>query len=152
MTVREMVSKAIPDGAFLRRDRENALFITNAPAKGEIAPLYDFIVEINGPMARIHIKPSSMERISNALDLPDSILSHELTRFKETSPEAAQLFSDILKALDNPPGADFDSLDRRVRRAAAVAMRSGGGDGLYHCAKALSELENIMKNETEERK
>ena len=28
MTAREMVSWAIPDGAFLRRDRENALFIT----------------------------------------------------------------------------------------------------------------------------
>jgi hypothetical protein len=142
MTIREMVAGFIPDGAFLRRDRGRGLYVTDAPARGGMAVPAGFRVESDGRLAHIYIDDRAMEEIAGRLELSSDALSEELERFRGGSREAAELFSDILKALEAPGGADIAGLDRRVRQAAAVALRAGGGEGLYYCARALAELKN----------
>ena len=152
MTIRDMVAGFIPRGAFLRRDRGRALYVTDAPAKGGLGCMARFFAETDGVIAHIYIVPQTMEDIAGELELSDDALSEELKRFRGGSPEAAALFSDILKDLEAPAGADITGLDRRLRQAAAVALRAGGGQGLYFCARALAKLKKTAEIQREVRK
>lgn len=135
MEFREYVRGALPQGAFLRRDRGDALYITDAPRRGWIGPLSGFSVEICGPFAKISPLGGTMARCDYA---PDR-LALELSRMKGASPEALILFIECLKCAEAPDSGAYGRCDRRLRQAAARAMRAGGGEGLYYCALALAE-------------
>lgn len=135
MELRKYVRGALPQGAFLRRDRGDALYITDAPRLGWEGNLEGFSVEIRGALARISPLAGTMTRCDYA---PDR-LAMELSGMKGASPEALGLFIECLKCAEAPEAGTYARLDRRLRQAAARAMRAGGGDGLYYCALALAE-------------
>lgn len=135
MELREYVRGALPQGAFLRRDRGDALYITDAPRLGWNGPLTGFSVEICGSLARITPLAGAMTRCDYAPDM----LAQELSGMKGASQEALELFVECLKCVEAPDRGTYGRCDRRVRQAAAKALRAGGGEGLYYCALALSE-------------
>ena len=139
MTLRDRVRAALPEGAFLKRDRGDALYVTDAPRKGGVADIPGFCVKVQGDIARIFVDAGKLETLSRELGFAPDALADELSGFTGGSPGAAQLFSDILKSLEAGDGG-YEELDRRLRQLAAVALRAGGGEGLYYCAMALAEL------------
>lgn len=135
MELRDYVRSALPQGAFLRRDRGDALYITDAPRLGWTGPLSGFSVEIRGPLARISPLAGTMACCDYA---PDR-LARELSGMKGTSPEALGLFIECLKCVEAPDIGAYGRCDRKLRQAAAKGLRAGGGEGLYYCALALAE-------------
>ena len=135
MELREYVRGALPQGASLRRDRGDALYITDAPRLGWTGPLSGFSVEICGPLARLSPLAGTMERCDYA---PDR-LALELSGMKGASQEALELFTECLKCAEAPDRGAYARCDRKLRQAAAKALRAGGGEGLYYCALALAE-------------
>lgn len=135
MDMRAMAAAHLPEGAFLRRDRGSALYVTNAPAKGWSGEIPGFSVEITGAIAHIAPLGETMEKCGYA---PDRF-ADELERFRGASAEALEIFIECVKCAESPDEAQFAKCDRRVRQAAAKALRSGGGEGLYYCALALAE-------------
>ena len=133
--LRALVAAQLPQDAFLRRDRGNALYVTNAPAKGWSGEIDGFLVEADGAIARITPDYGTMQRCGYASDR----LAQELERFRGASPEVLEIFTACMKCAEAPDGAAYDKCDRALRQAAAVAMRNGGGEGLYYCALALAE-------------
>lgn len=135
MDLRKTVCAHLPEGAFLRRDRGDALYVTNAPSKGWSGDIPGFSVELNGNIARVSILPETMTLCCFEGDR----LARELVRFKGTSPEAAAIFNECMKCVEAPERILLEKCDRRLRQSAAMALRSGGYDGLYYCALALAE-------------
>ena len=136
--MREILRAALPEKAFLRRDRGDALFISNAPA---IAPVVDpvpgFVFLVDGKLLRILPEPRWMQKWEET-EPPDH-LSESLIRFRGAEPEqeALVLFVRGLKLLDMGAGApanEIDAFDRAVRQLAAAALRRGSGGGLYALA------------------
>ena len=133
--LRDMVSAHLPEGAFLRRDRGDGLYVTNAPAKGWQGDIPGFKVEIIGSIARMTVLPETIEKCGY---MPDG-LARELERFKGSSPDAAKIFCECMKCVEAPDTVQWVKCDRMLRQAAAKALREGGGEGLYYCALALAE-------------
>ena len=126
MDLRALAVAQLPEGAFLRRDRGAALFVTNAPAKGWQGEIDGFSVENDGALA--HLTPDA--QTMQACDFEPDRLALELERFKGASDEAVAIFAACMKCADAPDEATFEKCDRLLRQAAAKAMRSGGGEGL----------------------
>lgn len=136
---RQILAPLIPGRAFLRRDRDAALFITNAP---RIAPDPAFenavreagfiTAEENGLM-RISPGPAWLLNLEAEYPAPPDHLSGTLLRFKGEAPvpEAMALFALGLRILDGDPP---DNYEDRLRRCAAVCLRKHAGGGLYACA------------------
>ena len=133
--LRALVAAQLPGGAFLRRDRGTALYVTNAPAKGWQGKIDGFSVEQNGALARLTPDAGTMQACGFA---PDR-LAVELERFRGASDAATVIFAACMKCAEAPDETGFDRCDRMLRQAAAQAMRAGGGEGLYYCALALAE-------------
>lgn len=142
--LRGAVAAAMPEGAFLRRDRGDALYITNAPAKGWNGPPEGFRAEINGATARLFPTAALME----ACDLEPDRLAYELRPFRGASDEALKLFAACVKCAENPEEAVYMKCDRMLRQSAAKALREGGGEGLYYCALALAEAGRRLNEKT----
>ncbi len=135
MDIRAAVAACLPDEAFLRRDRGSGLYVTNAPAKGWAGEIPGFSVEVSGAIAHISVLPETMETCGYE---PDR-LALELERFRGASEEALEIFTECVKCIEAPDDVQWMKCDRRVRQAAAKALRCGGGEGLYYCALALAE-------------
>lgn len=135
MDLRKLVRPYLPEDAFLRRDRGNGMYVTNAPAKGWSGTVPGFSVEVKGAVACISILPETM----CSCDFEPDRLATELERFKGHSDNAAFIFMECMKCVEAPDNVEYEKCDRRVRQAAATAMRTGGGEGLYYCALALAE-------------
>lgn len=135
MNLRDTARAALPAGAFLKRDRGGAMYITNAPAMGWSGEIEGFRVETEGGMARLYITSELMQKCDFA---PDA-LARELLRFTGASDESTALFARCMKCAEAPEAAGYAKCDRLLRQAAAAALREGGGDGLYYCALALAE-------------
>lgn len=133
--MREYVASCLPEGAFLRRDRGGAMYVTNAPAKGWRGDIPGFVVETDGALAHITPDADTMRKCGYEGDA----LARELGRFRGASEEALRIFAACMKCAEAPDGAAYEKCDRLVRQAAAVALRKGGGEGLYYCALALAE-------------
>lgn len=133
--LRAYVAARLPDGAFLRRDRGDAMYVTNAPAKGWRGDIPGFTVETEGALAHISPDADTMQKCGYEGDA----LARELCRFRGASDEALSIFAACMKCAEAPDERAFAACDRRVRQAAAAALREGGGEGLYYCALALAE-------------
>jgi len=154
--LRAAASAALPPGAFLRRDRGDALFITNAPridlrADRAVALLREagFTCVGSGGLLRLWPAETWLTRLEQAAPDPPDDLCRSLIRFRGMSPDGAslQLFALGLRCLDGGEGAA--RFDRLLRQRAAQCLRESAmnpddhprGGGLYACALLDHELE-----------
>lgn len=149
--MRAQLNSLLPEKAFLRRDRGDALFISNAPAFDPgLRELPGFHAEIQGKLMRILPDVSWIERIEE----PDSgdHFSSTLLRFRGQEPDIAnlKLFALGVKLLEEPSAmtwSDGIAYDRMLRQRAAVALRGGCGGALYACALLNSKILHYYKGE-----
>ncbi len=142
MNLRARVRAVIPESAFLRRDRGNALYVTDAPRYGFAGAVPGFRTEAGKGLLRLYIK----EEILRACAFSPDDVADTLARFEDLSAteEALFLFTEGLKLLEAPDAAGYLAYDKKVRQAAAVALRTGRGGGLSACARLLSEVKRRM--------
>lgn len=140
--LRALAAAQLPEGAFLRRDRGDALYVTNAPAKGWSGNIEGFTVVTDGILARL----TPDEHTIKTCDFAPDRLAHELERFNGFSDEAIAIFTACVKCAEAPDEIAFEKCDRMLRQAAAKAMRGGGGDGFYYCALALAEARRRLND------
>ena len=138
--LREAARGALPSGAFLRRDRGDALFITDAPRHRpqkdweQILSNVGFDCELNQGMLRLYPSAAWLESLSARFSVPPDAFCASALRFasRPTETDSLRLFALGVRILDGESGAE--AYDRLLRRRMAVCLRSGGGGGLYACA------------------
>jgi hypothetical protein len=138
--MRENLRAALPERAFIRRDRGEYLFISNAPVfDAEIETLPGFLVFPAGKLIAILPDSGAVSRIEAHFEAMDD-LSASLQRFRgtEADPANIRLFSAGLKLLDtgeSVPENEVRAFERNLRQRSALALRGGcSGGGLYACA------------------
>ena len=136
--LRSELRPLLPERAFLKRDRGDALLITNAPALG-LAPdrLPGCIVENRGMLLCILPDALWIAESDAAIPEPPDHLSRTLLFFRgvEADPDNLRLFARIAKLMDAQPSpGEIEACDRALRNRAALALRGGCGGGLYACA------------------
>ena len=128
----------LPERAFLKRDRGDALLITNAPALG-LAPevLPGCILETCGTLMRILPDAQWVAEYEARFPEPPDHLSRTLLRFRGVAADMdkLRLFARGAKLMDaqSSPG-EIEAWERTLRNHAALALRGGCGGGLYACA------------------
>jgi len=146
--MRATIRAALPERAFLRRDRGRALYITNAPAfDPDVCAVEGFQVRRQDGLALIHPEPTWMSELEDAFPRATSDLSATLLRFRgwAATTEALELFCAGIKLQEmgkSAPEAEIEAFDRALRQMAARALRGGiAPGGLY----ALSLLDAMLK-------
>ena len=128
----------LPERAFLKRDRGDALLISNAPAFGCTPErLPGCIVENRGMLLCILPDAQWIAEYEAAIPEPPDHLSRTLLFFRgvEADPDNLRLFARIAKLMDAQPSpGEIEACDRALRNRAALALRGGCGGGLYACA------------------
>lgn len=153
--LREAAAAALPAGAFLRRDRGDALFVTDAPrisARMDWAgPLFEtgFYCTGSGGLLRLWPAEIWLTRLEAACPEPPDALCQSLLRFRGHIPdgESLKLYAFGMRCLDGGDGAA--RFDRQLRQRAAACLRLNAmnpsdptrGGGLYACALLDHELE-----------
>ena len=135
MDLRSLALSQLPEGASLKRDRGGAMYLTDAPRRGWNGVAVGFTVEMCGALAKLTPDGSTMQQC----DFVPDRLAKELSGMKGASSEAIELFAECMKCVEAPDKNTLEKLDKNLRRAAALAMGAGGGEGLYYCALALAE-------------
>lgn len=135
--MRSHVQACLPDRAFLRRDRGDCLFITNAPVFApEIEGVPRFIEFSEGALMRLLPDVSWIRCCENAP--PADHLSASLERFRghEIDIDGLKLFAQGAKLLENNPSVgEIHRFDQALRQRSALALRGACfGGGLYVCA------------------
>ena len=142
--LRAIARAALPPKAFLRRDRGDALFVTNAPAFApELRAVPGFEAERRGELMYLLPEGSWVRRWERRFRQPPDALCASLARFRDAPPdrENLALFARGAKLLDGHASPEeLAACDRAVRQRAAFALRGGCGGGLYACAILLSML------------
>ncbi len=143
--LRAQARTALPPRAFLKRDRGDALFVTNAPAFApELREVPGFLAERRGALLYLLPEPAWLLRWERRFREPPDALCESLARFKGMPPdrENLSLFARAAKLLDGHPSpGEVEALDRELRQRAAVALRGGCGGGLYAAAILLHMLD-----------
>ena len=141
--IREAAKSALPVGAFLRRDRGEALFVTDAPRRLQksdwTAPGFDCTIEKG--LAFLTPGPAWLHALEAAYPTPPDHLCATLMRFRGTpSPDALRLFAMGVKRLDGGP--HDAAFERKLRQLAAVSLRKHDHcGGLYACALLRYKIE-----------
>lgn len=136
--LREAAAACLPERAFLRRDRGDALFISNAPRlfpeKNWIERFSDAGFEGSEKNSMLRLRPSEkwLKELEK-MNAPDP-LSESFSGFSglPIDPESIALFALGARILDGDN--TIPGYEKRLRQRAAVCLRSGGGGGLYACA------------------
>ena len=138
--LRAAVEAQLPPGAFLKRDRGEALFVTDAarrcPGEDWIARFAQFGFVCRERDGLTFLTPGNawLARLEDEFPDPPDHLSATLSRFRgiEAEGEILRLFALGVKALDG--GESPERFDRLLRQRAAVCLREKVGGGLYGCA------------------
>lgn len=138
--LRERLRPLLPERAFLRRDRGDALFVTNAPALSGDPSLQTaleaagFLCETRGSLLRIAPDPDLLLALEQAHS-PCDFLSMSLTRLRGRTPcaEALALFAQGIRLLEHAAPSDTEVYVRRTHQLAALCLRKNLG-GAYACA------------------
>lgn len=140
--MRARARAALPERAFLRRDRGDCLLVTNAPVfDSAFAGVPGFICFRRGTLACLLPDESWIERCERAR--PTDFLSETLLRFRGQRPDAEglRLFAAGAKLLDGGAAAELAAYDQKLRQRAACALRGGcNGGGLYASALLNAQL------------
>lgn len=135
--MRAALRAQLPTRAFLKRDRGDALFITNAPAfDPALRELPGFIAERRGALMAVLPDAGWVARLERRCPEPPDELSASLLRFRGQAPDRENLvlFARGAKLLDAPgaaSAAEIGAFDRALRQRAALALRGGCGGALY---------------------
>ncbi|MDO4865978.1 MAG: hypothetical protein Q4C10_05435 [Clostridia bacterium] len=148
LELRQAARAALPEAAFLRRDRGDGLFVTDAPRRcpdgGWRQALREagFAVETRDGLARLSPAPTWLKTLEARFPEPPDALCASLFRFAGRAPEAEslRLFALGARTLDGEGGDE--RFDRALRQRAAECLRLNGihpegptlGGGLYACA------------------
>ena len=127
--LRAAATATLPAGAFLRRDRGDALFVTDAP---RVDPRADWALRLAGAgflcaardgLLRLWPDAGWLTRLEQACPDPPDDLCRSLLRFRGLSPDGAglKLFALGLRCLDGGEGAA--RFDRLLRQRAAQCLR-----------------------------
>ena len=148
--IREMRSRLralLPPRAFLKRDRGDMLFVSNAPAIDPgFADVLGFTVVRRGQLAAFMPEAEWLVRFEARHRQPPDRLCTELMRFRgmPVADETLRCFvrgAKLMELSEIPPN-EVASFDRAVRQLAAVAQRGGmDGGGLYALALIDYSLE-----------
>ena len=136
--LRDAARARLPEGAFLRRDRGDALYVTDAPLRGgkvDWAAAGFICREVEG-LARLTPSTVWLDRLEARYPEPPDPLCRSLRRFSGPPDAAAlALFARAVKQLDG--GERDPRYSRDLRQRAAVCLREHiPGGGLYACALA----------------
>lgn len=145
-TLREAARSALPAGAFLRRDRGEALFATDAPRLRpdadwpEALARTGFACELRDGLALISPGPKWLAALERAWPAAPDDLCRSLARFAGLEPdgESLRLFALGARQLDGE--GESARFERRLRQRAAECLRLNAhsnqtrGGGLYACA------------------
>ena len=140
--LRSAARGALPESAFLRRDRGDGLFVTDAPRR---CPDFDWASSLAragfegrplpGGLLALRPGPAWLAALAAEHPEPPDFLCASLKRFdRPAEPESLALFAGIAKALEADDGLAV--CEKALRQRAAVCLRTGGGNGLYACALA----------------
>ena len=146
LKLRQAARAALPEGAFLHRDRGEGLFVTDAPRREPggrwRAALSEagFILSEDGGLARLSPAPAWLNRLEARYPEPPDALCASLQRFagEPPEPESLALFALGARALDGED--DHGRFERQLRQRAAACLRlnrtqsTRHGGGLYACA------------------
>lgn len=138
MEMRRAAQALLPKGAFLRRDRGDALYVTDAPRRGAEIDwgAAGFLCREEGGLACLTPGPAWLERLAARYPEPPDFLCASLRRVDGDPDEATlRLFARIMKALDGGPVDP--NCEKALRQRAAVCLREKRGGGLYACGVAL---------------
>lgn len=158
--LRQAAADVLPAEAFLRWDRGDALFVTDAPRR---RPDVDwakalrgagFECQMRGGLLALTPGAAWLARLEAARPEPPDALCADLRRFRglPVEPESLRLFAFGARCLEAHEGAD--AYDKMLRRRAAECLRLNAmnpnepqrGGGLYACAL----LNHEMEDETDE--
>lgn len=151
---REMIRPLLPERAFLRRDRGDALFITNAPNlvdAGELAhqiQMRGFSCIQTGSLLRIRPGQALVAQLEIRCDPPDHFCQ-TLLRFRAQTPTDASLalFARGVQLLESADPGKVREYIRQSRQLAALSLRNPQG-GAYACALIAHSLETERSNPT----
>ena len=124
--MRAALRAALPEGAFLKLDRGDALFVTDAPRRGECPDWAGFECEITNGLARLTPGKAWLLALEAEYPEPPDFLCASLRRGGEPDAEVLKLFAMGLK---KDPG-----FGRKLRQTAAARLRKHETlGGLYAC-------------------
>ena len=140
--LRSAAALRLPEGAFLRRDRGDALYATDAPRRAPDADWQGrfeaagFECAVAGGLARLTPGERWLQALAARYPEPPDLFCASLARFDGggPGPEALRLFAMGVKALEG--AGDPAAFDRALRQRAAQCLRDArqSGAGLYACA------------------
>ena len=132
--MRAALRAALPPGAFLKRERGEALFVTDAPRRGPCPDwgALGFSCEVSHGLARLTPGKVWVMELEAQYPEPPDHLCQTLRRGGEIDGEVLRLFSMGLKRLDGE--ARYSDYGKRLRQLAAARLREHGSmGGLYAC-------------------
>ncbi len=132
--LRRAAGSALPEGARLLRDREDALWAVRSASEISI-PGYTAVRR--GEYLAFYPGEELFRLVEDFINGPNDPFLTSFSRFRGFSPESSSLFSSIIKAREAGDPAALAALEKALRQSAARALREGGGEGLYCCAVAL---------------
>lgn len=153
--LREAASAALPPEAFLKRDRGDGLFVTDAPRRRSEADCLAALARAGfdavdlGGLVRLTPGPVWLTRLETARPEPPDSLCAGCVPFRGLEPDSAslRLFALGARCLEGEPEAE--RFDRLLRQRIAECLRLNRmnpcdpprGGGLYACALLNHELE-----------
>lgn len=148
--MRAAIRAKLPPKAFLLIDRGNALFVSNAPIFSPEMPVAaGFKVYRSGRNICFLPDESWLIRLERRTAEPPDELSRTLMRFRgETiGNEALEMYAQALKLAEGDTKSksrEIEAFETALRKKAAVALRNGGGGGLYGLAVANAFLKTMI--------
>lgn len=138
--LRNLLTPLLPERAFLRRDRNDMLFVTNAPQFTDGDKLASHFRErgfiCTHVSSRLHISPGPeiLLMFEQQHEPPDFLCRSLLPlRGLPPAPEAVVLFSRGIQLLENADPGKLSDFARQTRQLAALCLRTRQG-GAYACA------------------
>ena len=149
--MRAAIRAKLPPKAFLLIDRGDNLFISNAPIfDAEMPVVPGFHIFRSGRNIAFLPDESWLVRLERRTSEPPDELSRTLLRFRgeEIQNENLKLYAQALKLAEGDTKAkakDIEAFENAIRKKAAVALRNGGGGGLYGLAVANAYLKTMIQ-------
>jgi len=147
IALRSILRPLLPDRAFLRRCRDDGLFITDAPARSGDPGLYariesaGFLCRPEGRCLILSPDASCLTGTEEAFPEPPDFFCASVARLKgiPPSPEALALFARGIRLLESSVPEERRGFHQKTRELAAVSLRNRTG-GAYACGLIDSVL------------